>query len=297
MREKISACIITFNEEENIRRCMESVTWCDEVLVVDSFSKDRTVEICREYTDRVFQNEWKGYIAQRNYIRKLASHPWVLFLDADEEVSHALKEEIDKEFSSDTAPVDGFEFPRQVYYLGKWIRYGEWYPDIKLRLFRKERGRSCGVEPHDQVHVEGLVKRLRAPILHYTYVGLFDHLNTMNRFSSISAHAKHAQGLRFRWLDFLFRPPWRFFKGYVLRLGFLDGLRGLLIAIVNAFGVSMKYAKLWEARWREQEHDASGGPAGGESKDYTRSMERYRHKENAHIDLAPGKRWKEPEEP
>ena len=291
MRDKISACIITYNEEENIRRCIESVTWCDEVVVVDSFSKDRTREICLEYTDQVHQQEWGGYIAQRNYIRKLASCPWVFFLDADEEVSTALREEIEREFEQGNEEIDGYEFPRQVYYLGKWIRFGEWYPDIKLRLFRKERGRSCGVEPHDQVHVDGTVKRLRSPILHYTYVGLFDHVNTMNRFSSISAHAKHAQGLKFRWIDFIFRPPWRFFRGYILRLGFLDGLRGLLIAVVSAYGVRMKYAKLWEEQWRHAEHDPDSGPAGRDSKDYTRTVESYRQKVHQTESRHPQPRW------
>jgi glycosyltransferase involved in cell wall biosynthesis len=296
MREKISACIITYNEEENIRRCIDSVTWCDEIVVVDSFSKDRTCKICREYTERIYQNEWAGYIAQRNYIRKLATHPWVFFLDADEEVSAALREEIERAFEQGNADVDGYEFPRQVYYLGKWIRHGEWYPDIKLRLFRKDRGRSCGVEPHDQVHVDGEIKRLRSPILHYTYLGIFDHLNTMNRFSSISAHAKHAQGFKFRWIDFLVRPPWRFFRAYILRLGLLDGLRGFMIALINAFGVSMKYGKLWEEEWRHAEHDPTSGPARGDSKDYTRKMESFRQRTHQETEQKPMSRWSEKEE-
>ena len=251
MPTNISACIITYNEHENIRRCLESVMWCDEVVIVDSFSTDDTLEICREYTDKVYQHEWGGYIAQRNYIRHLAAGPWILFLDADEEVSPELRRCIEREFARESREADGYEFPRLVYYLGKWIKHGEWYPDVKLRLFKKDRGRSGGVEPHDQVLVQGVVKRLRGPIWHYTYKDLFDHLNTMNRFSSISARSKHEQGDRFRWRDFLFRPIWRFAKGYFVKVGVLDGLRGFVIASVSAFGVSMKYAKLWELQWRE----------------------------------------------
>lgn len=251
MHNNISACIITYNEEQNIRRCLESVTWCDEIVVVDSYSTDHTVQICHEYTDQVHQNEWGGYIAQRNYIRHLASNPWILYLDADEEVSPELREDIQREFQGQQDDVDGYEFPRLVYYLGKWIRRGEWYPDMKLRLFRKQKGRSGGVEPHDQVIVQGEVKRLRGPIWHYTYKDLFDHLDTMNRFSNISAQSKFEHGDRFSWSDFLFRPAWRFFKGYFIKLGMLDGLRGFIIASISAFGVGMKYAKLWELTWRE----------------------------------------------
>lgn len=251
MRDKISACIMTYNEEDNIRRCLESVSWCDEIVVVDSFSTDNTLAICLEYTDKVSQNEWNGYIAQRNLIRTLATHDWILFLDADEEISPQLRDALMKEFESGHGKYVGYEFPRQVYYLGKWIRHGSWYPDIKLRLFRKARGRSGGVEPHDQVIVDGPVKRMAHPIWHYTYRDIADHINTMNRFSTISARALYDKGRRFSWIDFMFRPAWRFFKGYFLRSGWLDGKRGIIIATINAFGVSMKYAKLWSVQRQE----------------------------------------------
>ena len=245
MREKISACITAFNEEDNIRRCLESVRWCDEIIVVDSFSTDRTVAISREYTDRVYQHEWRGYIGQKNLIRGMAQHPWILFVDADEEVSPALREEILARFDAGTDPYVGFQFPRMVYYLGRWIRHGEWYPDIKLRLFKKECGHSEGQEPHDRVAVRGPVLTLRAPLYHYTYQGLHDHLETMNRYSTISAQEKHRQGEKFRWCDMLFRPSWRFIKAFFLQGGCLDGPPGFIIALISAFGVYMKYAKLW----------------------------------------------------
>lgn len=246
MREKISACIMTFNEEKNIERCLKSVMWCDEIVVLDCYSTDRTQEICRQYTEKVHQHAWQGYIGQRNVLRSMASHPWVLFLDADEEVSPRLREAIENEFLPGRAAYDGYQFPRRVYYLDRWIRYGEWNPDIKLRLFKKALGRSVGEEPHDQVIVDGPIKTLRAPLFHYTYDDIADHLNTMNRFSSISAQAKFDAGYRFHWIDLLGRPLFRFVKGYLFKLGFLDGRRGWLIAVISAFGVVMKYAKLWE---------------------------------------------------
>lgn len=253
MREKISACIMTYNEEANIERCLKSVTWCDEIVILDSFSTDRTLEICRKYTDQVHQHAWQGYIGQRNLIRGLASHPWVLFLDADEEVSDGLREEILSEFDPERIAYVGYRFPRQVYYLGQWIRHGEWYPDIKLRLFKKSLGQSIGEEPHDQVVVDGPVKKLSSPLYHYTYDSIADHIETMNRFSSISANEKVAAGYRSSWADIVVRPFFRFIKGYVFKAGFLDGRRGWLIACISATGVAVKYAKVWEHRLRSSE--------------------------------------------
>lgn len=252
----ISACVMTFNEEQNIRRCLESLTWCDEIIVLDSFSTDNTVPICREYTARVHQHEWLGYISQRNLVKDMATHDWVLFLDADEEVSPQLREALIKRFENRPKGCVGFEFPRLVFYLGKWIRHGTWYPDYKIRLFLKEMGRSGGVEPHDTVQLDGPSIRLREPIWHYTYKDVADHVNTMNRFSSISAQTMHDCGRHFRWMDLLFRPAWRFFKGFVFRNGWLDGWRGFMIDLINAFGVAMKYIKLreldWQARQRQE---------------------------------------------
>jgi len=155
----------------------------------------------------------------------------------------------------------GYVFPRQVHYLGRWIRHGEWYPDVKLRLFRRELGRAEGREPHDHIVVRGRVRRLVHPIHHFTYDDLRDHVETMNRFSSITAREQFREGRRFHWPDFLFRPFWRFLKAYVFKRGFLDGRRGLLIASVSAFGVMVKFAKLWELEVAEAaDGTASGDP-------------------------------------
>lgn len=247
MREKISACITAGNEEQGIRRCLESVKWCDEIIVVDSFSQDRTAEICREYTTLVYHHRWLGYIGQKNLIKDLAEGPWILFVDADEEVSPRLREEILAEFESgrprDTA---GYFFPRMVWYLGRWIRHGDWYPDAKLRLFRKELGTCGGREPHDRTTVKGPTKRCRAPLYHYTYTDVSDHVATLNRFSNITAEGWYRDGRRFHWHDLAFRPTFRFLRSYVLKAGFLDGRPGFIVAILTSYGVFIKYARLWE---------------------------------------------------
>jgi len=257
MPEKISVCITAGNEEANIRRCLESATWADEIVVVDSFSTDRTVEICREFTDRVYQHEWLGYIGQKNLIKDLATGPWILFLDADEEISPGLWDEINEEFKSgNAADFAGYDFPRLVRYLGRWITHGDWYPDTKLRLFRKDKGECGGKEPHDRTTVSGRVKRLRNPLFHYTYTDISNQMSTLNRFTTISAIGKNEEGRRYKLIDLLFRPSFRFFRCYILKRGFLDGLPGLIIAVFTSFGVFAKYAKLWEIQRKKKEPDA-----------------------------------------
>jgi glycosyltransferase involved in cell wall biosynthesis len=249
-REKISACVICFNEELKIHRCLQSVAWCDEIVVLDSMSTDRTVEISRQFTDRVYQHEWLGYVAQRNLVREMSRYPWVLYIDSDEEISEGLRDEIIAEFEHGTGEYVGYEFPRQVYYIGKWIRHGEWYPDVKLRLFKKACGRTEGEEPHDRIVVTGAVKRLKNPVWHYTYNDVRDQMDTLNRFSSITAQHRYVQERPFHWLDLLLRPVLRFLRGYILRGGFLDGAHGLMIAVLSSYGAFAKYAKLWELEQR-----------------------------------------------
>ncbi|NQU39513.1 MAG: glycosyltransferase family 2 protein [Lentisphaerae bacterium] len=247
MPDRISVCITAGNEERNIRRCLESVTWASEIIVVDSFSKDRTVEICREYTNLVYQHRWLGYIGQKNLIKDLASGSWILFIDADEEISPGLRDEILNEFRSNGSEQhDGYEFPRMVRYLQRWIRHGDWYPDIKLRLFRKSKGRCGGREPHDRIQVDGAVKRLKNPIYHYTYTDIEDQIASMNKFSSITVDGQFEDGRPFRMADMMTRPFLRFLRGYFLKRGFMDGMPGFIVAMSSAYGVFAKYAKLWE---------------------------------------------------
>ncbi|MCK5849861.1 MAG: glycosyltransferase family 2 protein [Kiritimatiellae bacterium] len=247
MREKVSACITAGNEEKNIRRCLDSVKWADEIIVVDSFSTDRTVEICREYTNRVYSHRWLGYIGQKNLIKDLADGPWILFIDADEEISESLRDEIIAELESDSCnKIAGYEFTRLVKFLGRWIKHGDWYPDIKLRIFRKDRGHCGGKEPHDKTTVNGPVKHLHGDMYHYTYDEISDQLETINRFSSITANGQYADKKTFHMHDLLLRPIIRFIRSYIFRRGFMDGLPGLIIAMTCSYGVFVKYAKLWE---------------------------------------------------
>lgn len=264
-RPFLSVCVITGNEEENIRRCLGSVAWADEIVVVDSFSRDRTVEIAREFTDRVFQHRWMGYVGQKAIARNLARGEWILFVDADEAVSPELREQILAAFRRGVPDaVAGFDFPRQVWFLHRWIRHGDWYPDTKLRLFRKARGRCCGIEPHERVEVDGEVRHLRAPLYHYTYDDIADQLSTLNRFTSIGAESA-AKGRRrsrlFILWGMLFHPPFRFLRCYFAKRGFMDGLAGLVIAKAIAFGTFFKYAKLWELQARLRSAPQDGGGA------------------------------------
>lgn len=256
MRDKITACITAGNEEDNIRRCLESVKWADEIVVVDSFSKDRTPEICREYTSRVFKHRWLGYIGQKNLAKDLASFEWVIFIDADEEISSELRDEILAELdSAGSSRYNGFEFPRMVRIYDHWIRHGDWYPDVKLRLYRRSKGECGGREPHDRMVVEGRIKRLKNPLYHHTYTGFADQLSTLNRFSTITAEMQHAEGRRFHAGLLLVRPVLRFLRGYVLKRGFMDGMPGLIIAFTASFGVFVKYCKLWELQRGRKHRD------------------------------------------
>ena len=252
----VSACIITLNEESNIAGCLESLKWVDEIVVVDALSSDQTVSICRQYTDKVIQRPWPGHVAQKNYALGLATHDWVLSLDADERISDELREEIFRELRDETADWDGYYFPRQTFYLGRWIRHGGWYPDHKLRLFRKSKARWGGVDPHDTVELDGRAKYLRHPIYHYTYRDLAHHIAAMNRYTDIASEEKYRAKVQFPLVHMLFNPMVAFVKKYILKKGFLDGVPGLVVAVSGSFYVFLKYAKLWECyRARETGHN------------------------------------------
>src|SRR5512140_1703678 len=265
-REPLSCTIICHDEEEGIRAALESVKWCDEIVVVDSFSTDRTVEICREYTDRVYQRPWPGFVEQKAFALEQTRCPWVLNLDADERVSPELRREIEGVLRSPDA--DGYYVPRLVYYLGRWWRRGGWYPDYRLRLFRRDKVVWGGIDPHEKVVLNGRSRRLRGPLLHYTYRDVGDHVATINGFSGVAARELLLRGRETTWPDLVLRPLWRFFRFYVLRRGFTQGLAGLFVAQSAAFYVFARYAKLWEAvdaaRRRGARADASMAPARNE---------------------------------
>ncbi|MBI3796325.1 MAG: glycosyltransferase [Deltaproteobacteria bacterium] len=241
----ISCCIVCYNEERNIRRCLESVKWCDELVIVDSFSSDRTVEICQDYPTRVIQRAWPGYVEQKRFALSQALHEWVLNVDADEEVSPELRDEILAVLQRNDPAVDGFYVPRLVYYLGRWWWRG-WYPGYRLRLFRKPRVRWGGVNPHEKVLLRGQADRLHGNLYHYTYEDLHDHLQAINGLTEIAAHEMALRGKRARLSHLVLHPFWRFLRFYFLRGGIRDGLPGFLVAATSAFYVFLKYAKLRE---------------------------------------------------
>jgi glycosyltransferase involved in cell wall biosynthesis len=166
---KLSICIITYNEEENIRDCLESVKWAEEIIVVDSFSNDKTVAICQEYTNKIIQRPWPGHIEQKNFALEQAAQPWILCLDADERLSPLATEEVIREVSQENNLYHGFFFPRHSYYLGRWINHGGWYPDYKLRLAKKGKARWGGRNPHDKLILDGKSQYLKGEILLHSF--------------------------------------------------------------------------------------------------------------------------------
>lgn len=256
----VSVCMVAFNEEKHIGDCLKALSWSDDIIVIDSFSDDSTVRICRQFTPRVIQREWKGYRDQKTYALGLAKNEWVLLMDADEILTAEAAEEMLAEIESDDNLVDGYYLRRKLYYLGRWLRHGEWYPDNKLRLFRKSKARIGGMEPHDSIQLEsGRVKWLKGEMLHYSYDNIEDQMNTLNRYSSISAAQMFEKGVKFPFARMLFHPGWRFLLAYFLRKGFLDGAPGFVIAAVNSYYVFLKYAKLGELYLEERLSAASGG--------------------------------------
>jgi glycosyltransferase involved in cell wall biosynthesis len=242
----LSVCIICFNEEHNIRRCLESAAWADEIVVVDSMSQDKTVDVAKAYTDRIYQREWTGYVDQKNYALSKAREGWVLSLDADEEVTGSLREEIRTEMAkSETS--NGYRIPRCSFYQGRWIHHSGFYPDRQLRLFRKERGHWVGGRVHERVEVQGRIGELKNDLLHFPYHGsISGQLATVNRFSSLLAEDLYAEGKRCRLALLLARPPFKFLEVYFIKLGFLDGLAGLIIAVTSAYAMFVRYVKLRE---------------------------------------------------
>ena len=248
----VSAIIVCYNEEENIGRCLNSLRWCDEIVVVDSFSTDRTLEICRQFTNIIIQREWAGYRDQKAFAHSKATKDWVLMIDSDEEVPPELRNEIREQLAVAGTLYFGFLIPRLVFYLNRWWRRGGWYPDYGVRLFRRDRARWGGTEPHDKIIVEGPVRRLRNPLHHFSYRNIDDHIERINRFTSISSMELRSRGERWRLTDALLRPAVRFCRSYFLKRGFMEGFAGFHVAVTAAMYVFLKYAKLWELEVKEK---------------------------------------------
>lgn len=239
----LSVIIITLNEAENIRACLESVAWADEIIVVDSGSTDETLSICAELGAKVLINrDWQGFGFQKNLALQQATGDWILSLDADERISPALQQLIETTLAAPDA--EGYLFPRQAYFLGKALRHGGWWPDYVLRLFRRNAGEFSNVLVHENVVLKGKVEKLQEPIIHYSYVSLEQLLEKINAYSSAGARQAKSKNKRGSLAQALARASWTFFRAYCLRAGFLDGSAGLIAAISKGEETYYRYLKL-----------------------------------------------------
>jgi glycosyltransferase involved in cell wall biosynthesis len=241
----VTATVITFNEAANIQAALASLSWADELIVVDSESTDDTVALARQFTDRVIVRPWPGYVAQKNFAAEQASHDWIFSLDADERVSAPLAAEIAGVLRAGAAAA-GYRVPRVTFHLGRWIRSTDWYPDYQLRLYDRRRGRWTGRYVHESIAVDGAVADLGGELQHHAYRDLAHHLQTMDRYTTLAARQMYEDGRRAGWLDLAVHPPAAFLRNYVLRGGFRDGVPGLIVSAMNARYVGLKFAKLWE---------------------------------------------------
>ena len=243
---RLSVVIIARDEAANIRAALDSVAWADERIVVDSGSTDATVRIAREAGAHVATHEWEGYAAQKNHATSLATHDWVLSIDADERVTPALADEI-RALLLDEPPASGFRIPRVTRYLGRWIRSTDWYPDPQLRLYDRRRARWADVLVHESVILDGAVPlRLRGELEHHPYHDIAHHLETMNRYTTLAAQQMHRDGRHATPVDLVVQPAAAFVRNYFLRAGIRDGAVGLLVSILNSYYVFLKFAKRLE---------------------------------------------------
>jgi glycosyltransferase involved in cell wall biosynthesis len=242
---KVSVVIITYNEKDNVQDALESAGWADEVVVLDSLSTDGTPEICRRFTDKVYQEKWRGFAMQKQRAVELATNDWVFVLDADERFTDPLKAEI-RTLMEMGPESPGYRVPRKNHFMGKFIRYGGWYPDYSVRLFDRTRGRFGTRNVHEAVELDAAAGTLKNPMLHYTYKDVSDYIERMERYSTLIAKDMDVEGRRAGVLDLTLRPLYTFFKMYVLKQGIRDGYHGLLLAGLYACYTYVKYAKLWE---------------------------------------------------
>jgi len=244
--ESIAAIVITKDEERNITACLESLKWVDEMIVVDADSSDQTVELAKAYTPKVYVRSWPGYGPQKNFAMDQASADWVLIVDADECVSPELQNEIEDVLKEDHG-VSAYRVPRRNYYYGRWIRGAGQYPDSQLRLMRRGRGRYNDLPIHEHLQVEGLIGDLQGHLDHHSYPTVLSHELKVGRYSTLSAQERINAGYaRVSPLNLLFNPLWAFFKIYVLRGGYRDGMHGFLFSAFSAAHVLLKYVKLCE---------------------------------------------------
>ena len=242
----VSAIVITKNEADAIADALTSLAWADEIIVVDALSTDDTAAIARRFTERVYERPWNGYVDQKNHAASLAAHDWIFSLDADERVPDDLSAEIRALLRSEPA-ARGYRMPRVSFYLGRWMRTTDMYPDYQLRLYDRRHARWEGMHVHESVTVDdGRVGYLKSELQHHPYKDLSEHLIRMDRYTTLAARQMFEKGKRATRLELLFHPPVTFARNYILKGGFRDGKPGLIISLVNSYYVMLKFAKLWE---------------------------------------------------
>ena len=242
---KVSVTVITKNEAADIGAALASVSWADEIVVVDSHSTDDTVAIARQYTPHVVVRDWNGYIDQKNHAASLASHDWILSLDADERVTPELAQDVQSRMAG-TPRESAFRIPRVTWHLGRWVRTTDWYPDYQLRLYDRRAAEWTGRHVHEAVTVRGAVGQLRGELQHYAYRDISDHLETIDRYTTLAARQMHEAGRRAGIRHIVGHPPLAFLRNYLARGGIRDGLPGFIISALNSYYVFLKFAKLWE---------------------------------------------------
>ncbi len=240
---RISAVVITKNEQANIGRCLNSLRWVDEIILIDSSSEDKTCEIAGQFGAKIFQNRFNGYGPAKALGVAKATGEWILSVDADEEITPQLAAEIKNVIKSDLK-IAGYKIPRRTFFLGRWIEFSKWSPDYVLRLFRRSSGNFDQSEVHEEVVIEGAIKYLKNVILHYSYPSGMKYREKMEHYSKLGAEKIIRQGQKYSLLSLIFNPIASFYRHYIFGAGFLDGMHGFLIGILSAFGVMKKYQKL-----------------------------------------------------
>jgi len=250
--EKISVSIICRNEEKNIEGCIESVSWADEIIVIDGFSEDKTPEIARKYTDKIFQNKWGGFSDQREFALIKCSNEWIFSLDADERCSPELAEELRSIVSSHSNTYTGFKIPRKSFFLGKWVRHSGWYPNYQLRFFRKRNIKVSGRLVHEKYELDGETGYLKNDLLHYTVQSINEYVSRVNHYSSLQALEK-AKNRKVSFINLFLRPSLAFIQGYFFKGGFLDGITGLMVVNFHIITNILTYMKIWEIQHKKKQ--------------------------------------------
>ncbi|MGB7202520.1 MAG: glycosyltransferase family 2 protein [Pyrinomonadaceae bacterium] len=244
---KISATVIVHNEEDNIAEVCESVAWADEIIIVDSDSTDRTVEIAKQYTDKILNREFKGFKDKHEFADAQTTGDWIFWIDADERVSDELRASIAnlREYD-DSKLADGYKISRKTFFMDRWIRHCGWSPDYQMRLYRKNKSYWDGVAPHQTARVDGRVETLDGKLLHYTKSDLSEYHRVTNSYATLAAEYLAAEGKTVGAFGIFTSAVAAFIRTYILKQGFRDGVPGLMISMFTAYGVFLKYAKVWE---------------------------------------------------